>query len=566
MVNPLMAKIHGPIIQWNDDPSSKAIFHWIDRYEWPVKIGEWGMGRAGFGYGDGDDVTELKKMKGGETILRIRRSVNLPKELPKNSKLFLETRHDDGVIAFIDGVEIARKDVDGRGPEAKVGMSEAKNWSRFPIKNIKGLLKKRNIVLALEGYNHTSESSDFSLDARLIIEHEGKISAILKGNSLWEYYLGSTPGESWEKSIAELQRPDGWEPKEYTFRFREKGSKSWLSLDPESDQFADTDNFVFHCHLTDLPSNSVCEYEIHQEGHEKSVSKGSFLTADSKEPELLRYVTGGDMFHHRQALDAMNARAGLEDPLFAMLGGDLAYANGIFADRWYQWVDSWKENAVTPDGRDIPMIVAIGNHEVEGAGYWPEDARSKDKAKFFYSLFTFPEDKSNYAVDFGDYLSFIVLDSGHTQNIKDQVRWLSSSLKKRVGQKWIYTCYHRPAYGTGVKGDAKHIQKLWSPLLERYKVDGVFENDHHTLSRTYPIKAGKRNDKQGVPYFGDGCWGVRVRKIPEKSIEARPWLAKSESLNHLFRVDLAGEKSTITAMSAEGEELDQSVTIARPHE
>ena len=62
------------------------------------------------------------------------------------------------------------------------------------------------------------------------------------------------------------------------------------------------------------------------------------------------------------------------------------------------------------DGRLIPMVACIGNHEVDG-GY----GKPREKAPFFYALFDglFPE--TGYAtLDFGDYLSLVLLDTGHT--------------------------------------------------------------------------------------------------------------------------------------------------------
>jgi hypothetical protein len=106
----------------------------------------------------------------------------------------------------------------------------------------------------------------------------------------------------------------------------------------------------------------------------------------------VRFVTGGDMMHTRQKLDKANGNAAALDPDFALIVGDLAYANGVSSHRWVDWLKSWMEKAVSPDGRLIPMVIGIGNHEVKGGynGKIPEDA------PFFYSLFTTPEHRSYY--------------------------------------------------------------------------------------------------------------------------------------------------------------------------
>lgn len=36
-------------------------------------------------------------------------------------------------------------------------------------------------------------------------------------------------------------------------------------------------------------------------------------------------------------------QAGEENPLFAVLGGDLAYANGRDVSKWHDWLDNWSK-------------------------------------------------------------------------------------------------------------------------------------------------------------------------------------------------------------------------------
>ena len=170
------------------------------------------------------------------------------------------------------------------------------------------------------------------------------------------------------------------------------------------------------------------------------------------------------MYGTRAWLDAMNLRAGKEDPLFALLGGDLAYANGSDGGRWRVWLDSWNKCAVAPDGRLIPMVVAIGNHEVKGYQYRPTDAPGREDAPFFYSLFSGKSEGANFTVDFGDYLSLVGVDSGHTANVAAQTQWLGRVLGNRVDVPRQFVCYHRPAWGTGVKGDATDIRRNGPPF------------------------------------------------------------------------------------------------------
>ena len=182
-------------------------------------------------------------------------------------------------------------------------------------------------------------------------------------------------------------------------------------------------------------------------------------------PKHLRFVTGGDMMHDRKRVDAMNKRAAELNPWFALLGGDLAYANGNSNEvgKWDDWLESWMLNCIRRrDGGLIPMVVAIGNHEVAGGtGKVPKDA------KYFYSLFPLPAKRSFYAMDIGDYLSLIVLDSDHTERVEgeQELGWTRHSPERAGKVPLVYPCYHKPAYGDKPPADSNDSSK--DPLAQK---------------------------------------------------------------------------------------------------
>ncbi len=280
----------------------------------------------------------------------------------------------------------------------------------------------------------------------------------------------------------------------------------------------------------------------------------------------VRFVAGGDMMHSREMVDAMNKRAGALDPDFALLGGDLAYANGADATRWIDWLQSWTKFARGKGGRLIPMVVAIGNHEVRG-GY---KGRIPVDAPYFYGLFAPPENRSYYALDFGSYLSFLVLDTGHTQPITGaQATWLGEAISERAQQRFLFPVYHWPVYGTAKAEKGKlpaeskrsvEMRAQWVPHFERHGVTAIFEHDHHNYKRTHPIRGHKRDDKTGIVYLGDGAWGVATRTVPKDAW----YLAKAEPRRHLFHVTLplAGPV-TVQAVDAAGVVFDK-VSFAAP--
>ena len=278
-------------------------------------------------------------------------------------------------------------------------------------------------------------------------------------------------------------------------------------------------------------------------------------TLPAKRPDRISFVTGGDMMHkpkyHADGVKAMASRS----PDFALLGGDLAYANGQDWRRWLDWIEEYADHAVRPDGLSIPFIVAIGNHEVIG-GY----NQNPLKAPIFFSVFPFPEENSaTYAIDLFEDLSVVVLNSNHTQSVESQVEFLESSLKKRQNNKHLFALYHFPAYGI-VKGGLEHsisqsMRKHWTPLFDKYGLDAAFENDHHIYKRSNLIKSGKV-DPSGTLYIGDGAWGVETRSFPEKD---RWYVAEASPTRHVIEVVIEKDVRTYRAINHEQIVFDEFV-------
>lgn len=275
----------------------------------------------------------------------------------------------------------------------------------------------------------------------------------------------------------------------------------------------------------------------------------------------VRFLNGGDTMATREMFEAMNRQAALLEPDFVVLGGDLAYENGIWAMRVVEWLQSWTRTAVTKDGRLLPLVAGIGNHEVRGHynGKVPGDA------PYYYGLFTLPDGRASRTLDFGRYLSLVLLDSAHTEPIQGaQTQWLERALLERTEQQFLFPLYHYPAWGTtkapkeGTPLDnpvAAAIRSHWVPLFERFGISAAFEHDHHNFKRTHRILEGKRDDERGLLYLGDGAWGVLVRTVPPEG--SAWWLAKAEARNHLWCIDLRADGvAAIRAFDVQGNVFD----------
>ncbi len=534
------AAVYGPVVQWSARPESEASVRWLEA---AGPTGGWQKGRAGFGYGDDDDRTVISGMEGRFDRVHLRQRIRLPKGIPAGAKWVLRARFDDALVVYSEGKEVARinaRIVDGR--EQVIQKHEAEKWEEF---DLPGPLVDGG-VLAVLGLNDGRQSSDFSLDLEVVVRWEGGEQVVVKEGSEWEYLAGADPDPGWKGETGTKRERSS----DLAFGYREKGAERWRAVEVRRTPFGKSSLKVGSADLRGLPAGKDIEIRL---GEEIRV----FRTAPEK-AETLRFVTGGDMYHTIPLMDAMNRRAGLEDPVFALLGGDLAYSNNENPGRWCDLLESWDQKARTPDGRVVPMVVAIGNHEVVGAGYRPHDAPGPKDADEFFSLFKMQEEgQARQVIDFASGFSLVLLDSGHSANLASQTAWLEKTLKERGEVRGMFVCYHRPAWGCGAKEDAVDIQKLWCPLFDRYRVDGVFENDHHVYSRSKPLRGGKVDEKRGIPYLGAGAWGVNVREVPANVLKIRPWLEKAEAKNHLFTVVLDERGWTAVAKEANGREFDR---------
>jgi hypothetical protein len=112
-------------------------------------------------------------------------------------------------------------------------------------------------------------------------------------------------------------------------------------------------------------------------------------------------------------------------------------------------------------------------------------------------------------------------------------------LAERTDREHLMAAYHIPAYPASkpiIYQDRSDIRQHWVPLLEEYDVDVAFEHDDHVYKRTHLLKDGEPNP-DGILYIGDGAWGREL--YDAKSPAERPYLAVSESVHHVLRVELS---------------------------
>jgi hypothetical protein len=338
-------------------------------------------------------------------------------------------------------------------------------------------------------------------------------------------------------STMTVQWHTGEKDQESVVYYQKQGEREWLRERGKEHPVHDTDLLVHVVELTGLEADREYAFKLGQNGE---IFRFRTLPKDLDRP--VRFVVGGDIYYYLYLFREMNQQIANSDPDFVVLGGDIAYAQGSKfggkgpdreIKRWETFFKEWRK-MVTPDGRLIPLVAVIGNHDVKG-----KRAKPWEKPMMFYELFVFPKEGIPYrTLDFGSYLSLFLLDTGHTYTVNgQQVSWLEEALQERSHTLFKMAIYHVAAYPSVYKYTGKRptkIRTFWSPLFERYGVQVAFENHNHAYKRTFPIK-GEKVDPDGVIYLGDGAWGVAPRPVPPK----KAWyLAESKQTNCFWLITL----------------------------
>src|SRR5262249_10731854 len=222
-----------------------------------------------------------------------------------------------------------------------------------------------------------------------------------------------------------------------TVSFARADGASWQARTAALQPYGSTDLKVFRAELTGLTPDTDDQF---RRGKQPATSR--CRTMPAKATDTISFISGGDSGVNAHAV-ANNQQAARQDPMFVVIGGDLAYDDGRSVETSLAFIRNYSKHVVARDGRLIPLLAAIGNHEVQGGC-----STNRAKAPFFYSLFDGLYPDTGYAaLDFGDYLSLILLDTGHTSAIGgDQADWLEKTLKDRADHPHVIAVNHVPAY------------------------------------------------------------------------------------------------------------------------
>lgn len=215
------------------------------------------------------------------------------------------------------------------------------------------------------------------------------------------------------------------------------------------------------------------------------------------------------------------------------LAGDGVHDNGTRGDYWEEFWGEYFKSCDNNNNLMIPILYCFGNHD--GIHYredgrrvflWHYEGSTKDSVVFQYNFFSNLNDLGYGAIDIGDYMSILYMNSDHTQPIiGDQVTWLENTLQARQGRH-IFPFFHVTpyplyyAYSEGYSGaQAKQIRENWSPLFSQYGVKVAGCGHDHTSSVTKKVTNDSLDETNGVVYTGQGyCAGSETRTFDGRDL------------------------------------------------
>lgn len=257
-----------------------------------------------------------------------------------------------------------------------------------------------------------------------------------------------------------------------------------------------------------------------------------FRTAPNSAEFPLSFIAGGDSRDNRSVRVKANQLVPKLQVTAVLFNGDFI---GVDIEKyWIDWFTDW-ENTLASDGRITPMLVTRGNHELNN--------------KVIHQLFDVPHKKLYYSTTFGGDLLHIVSLNSEILKIGSQKIFLRSALNKHKTFTWQIAQYHRPIRAhVKEKKEMETQYKNFVPLFEKYKnLPLCLENDSHTCKVTWPIVSSKgegssegfiRDDKNGIVYAGEGCWGAPLRAAND----LKPWTRDAGAVNQFNWIFVTKEK------------------------
>lgn len=276
-----------------------------------------------------------------------------------------------------------------------------------------------------------------------------------------------------------------------------------------------------------LPPETTFQYRVQKNGTTQFTATGT--TAKSKGTPM-RFVVFGDSGVDSQPQKDAALLAFNEKPDFVVVTGDLVYPAGQIEDYRKKWfpiynADEPNKRHGAPMMRSVPMIGVAGNHDTDTTGgkdvardlsvypdgmayflNWQQPLNGpglksgdkntplllgSDKAKSAFKKnagAAYPQ-MCNFSFDYGD-THWLVLDANFYSDWTNPTlrSWAEADLLKAQKAKWRFVAFHQPGFTSDPLFSTDQRMRVICPMLEKYKVDMVFNGHVHHYERSYPLR------------------------------------------------------------------------------
>lgn len=460
----------------------------------------WGSGESGFGYGGVGEKKVFDDMLTNYASAFFRTKFVVT-NLSEIQQLNLGADYDDGFVAYLNGVEIARRNMPTGAVDnttlalewrdsSKKGMNSYNNAGKEPqlkeyIEIDPGLLLEGTNVLAASGHNVTTNSSDYYMlfelftNATLLrgpylqMPEQGHMSVIWHTAALLDSVVEYGFDQNYADGVASNAGPER----------------------------------IHEVTLPLLPPGSTVYYRVRSGGE---ILGASQFTAPKGPDQKFRVAVLSDYGGTSSDTAAIIQEMVAHNPDLLITSGDNCQEQsappGLFDSHWF--------NPLAPIISRTPFMPTIGNHDI----------RTMQGSNYVNAL-SLPtngppgQEKRNYSFDYGN-IHFVMIDGNvfdedyetAYSNAPDRrpavISWLTNDLHNTT-QTWKIASFHQPPYTSrGPHPDTAPMKEFIAPILERYGVQIAFQGHNHFYERINPIN--------GVHYFTVGSGGFSSHSLTEQ--------------------------------------------------